>query len=370
MSIEFVELKRLFLKYQDQYEEAVLRALRSGWYILGQELKHFEEQFASYHGVAHCLGLNNGLDALVLAVKAAGIGPGDEVLVQANTFIASALAITQAGATPVFVETDAFFGVDTIAIEAKITSRTKAIIPVHLYGQVCDMDPLLALAREHKLVVIEDCAQAHGATYKGRLAGTMGDIGCFSFYPTKPLGAFGDAGAVITNNTGYANTIRMLRSYGSREKYKHEILGVNTRLDELQAAVLSAGLTHFEQDNQERRDIARRYLQEIVNPHVVLPATRPENLHVYHIFPVLCQNRNQLIAHLAREGVNAQIHYPIPCHLAECYQDLGYQEGDFPLSEEYAGQEVSLPIYVGLEPQEVDQVIRAVNAFAPQKEGV
>lgn len=363
--IEFVELKRLFLKYQEQYEEAALRAVRSGWYILGQELSKFEQEFASYHGISYCLGLNNGLDALVLAVKAAGIMPGDEVIVQANTFIASALAITQAGAVPVFVETDAFYGLDVQAIESHITSRTKAIIPVHLYGQICDMDPLMALARKHGLVVIEDCAQAHGATYKGRLAGAIGDIGCFSFYPTKPLGAFGDAGAVITNNENYAQTIKMLRNYGSREKYKHEILGVNTRLDEIQAAILSSGLTHMESDNQERRDIAERYLNEIDNPHVILPATRFENQHVYHIFALLCEHRDQLVAHLAKAGVSTQIHYPIPCHLAECYRSLGYKKGDFPLSEKFAQQEVSLPIYVGLLQEEIDQVIRAVNAFVP-----
>lgn len=363
MNIKFAELGRQFAKYQIEYEEAALRALRSGWYIMGKELEHFEEDYAAYHGVKHCIGVGNGLDALRLALSAFGIGKGDEVIVQTNTFIATPLAITENGATPVYVEADKFFGIDVASIEKAITSKTKAIIAVHLYGQMCDMDPIMEIAKSHNLYVIEDCAQAHGGTYKERIAGTIGDIGCFSFYPMKPIGAFGDSGAIITNNDDAAEKVRMLHNYGSRIKYKHEMLGINSRMDEIQAAVTGVNLKYIQAGNDERRAIANKYLLGIKNPNIKLPEMRPGTEHVFHIFALRCLDRDGLYNYLADNGIHTQIHYPISCHLAECYMDLGYKIGDFPVSEQYAAEELSLPIFVGLNDEEIDYIINTINRF-------
>ena len=361
--VEFVSLKRQFDCYAEEYEVATLRALRSGWYIMGKELETFEGEFGDYLGMKHCIGLNSGLDALILAIRALGIGPGDEVIVPANTYIASVLGITENGATPVFVDADAFFCLDPERIEAAITPRTKAILPVHLYGQPCDMKDICKLAGKHGLYVVEDCAQAHGARLNGQLTGTFGTIGCFSFYPTKPLGALGDSGAVVTNDSTLADKLRKLRNYGSGVKYVNELEGVNSRLDELQAAALKVGLKHLEEGNAYRNHIADRYLSEIRNPLVALPCTRQNATHVYHIFGVLCEQRDALQAHLAKHGIKALIHYPIPPHLQQCYARLGHKIGDYPVSERYANQELSLPIYVGMPEEDVDQVIAAVNSF-------
>ncbi|MBQ1818478.1 MAG: DegT/DnrJ/EryC1/StrS family aminotransferase [Clostridia bacterium] len=273
--VDFVKLKRQYDLFAPEYEEAALRALRSGWYIMGHELETFEAQFAGYTGGGYCVGLNSGLDALMLAVRALGIGPGDEVIVPANTYIASILGVTENGATPVFVEPDRFFCMDADRIGAAVTSRTKAILPVHLYGQPCDMEAICATAKKYGLYVIEDCAQSHGARLNGRLTGTFGTIGCFSFYPTKPLGALGDSGAVITNDPALAARVRKLRNYGSGVKYVNELEGVNSRLDEVQAAVLQVGLRHLDEDNEYRRRIAERYLSGIRSDFVALPCTRP-----------------------------------------------------------------------------------------------
>lgn len=361
--VEFVKLKRQYDCFAGEYEEAALRALRSGWYIMGKELEAFEAQFADYLGVKYCVGLNSGLDALTLAVRALGIGPGDEVIVPANTYIASILGVTENGATPVLVDPDEFFCLDAGRIEAAITPRTKAILPVHLYGQACDMKAVCAIAEKHGLFVVEDCAQSHGARFGGQLTGTFGTIGCFSFYPTKPLGALGDSGAVVTNDPILADKLRKLRNYGSGVKYVNELEGVNSRLDELQAAILQVGLKHLEEGNAWRNRIAKRYLHEIRNPLVQLPQARENAVHVYHIFGVLCQQRDALQAFLAERGVKALIHYPIPPHLQQCYTRLGHKAGDFPISEAYAAQELSLPIYVGMPEQDISQVIEAVNAF-------
>ena len=361
--VEFVSLKRQFNRYAEEYEAAALRALRSGWYIMGKELEAFEGQFADYLGMKHCVGLNSGLDALILAIRALGIGPGDEVIVPANTYIASVLGITENGATPVFVDADAFFCLDAEKIEAAITPRTKAVLPVHLYGQPCDMKPICAIAKKHGLFVVEDCAQAHGARLNGQLTGTFGTIGCFSFYPTKPLGALGDSGAVVTNDSVLADRLRKLRNYGSGVKYVNELEGVNSRLDELQAAALQVGLKHLEEGNAYRNRIADRYLREIRNPLVKLPETRENATHVYHVFGVLCPRRDELQAHLAEQGIKTLIHYPIPPHLQQCYARLGHSQGDFPISERYANEELSLPIYVGMPEEDADQVIAAVNSF-------
>jgi dTDP-4-amino-4,6-dideoxygalactose transaminase len=363
MRVDFAVLERQYLKYQSEYEENALRVLRSGWYILGKELVEFERAYADFHKVKYCIGVNSGLDALRLALAALEIGPGDEVIVQANTFIATALAITENGADPVFVESDPFFGIDVNSIESAITPKTKAIIPVHLFGQPCDMTPIKNIAKKYHLYIIEDCAQAHGALYNNELVGTIGDIGCFSFYPMKPIGAFGDAGAVITNNDMLAEKVRMLRNYGSKTKYKHEIIGINSRLDEIQAAILMINLKYVSLGNSERQAIAKRYLSEITNPLITLPQTRDNGNHVYHIFALKCQYRDALYQFLLDNEIHTQIHYPIPCHLAECYKHLGKKVGDYPLAEKCANEELSLPIYVGMPENEITYVIEILNKF-------
>ncbi len=363
MNINFAELCRQYHKYQNEYEEAALRVLRSGWYILGKELEHFEADFSAYQCVKNCVGVGNGLDALRLALTALGIGKGDEVIVQTNTFIASALAVTENGAVPVFVDADKYFGIDVALIERAVTPKTKAIMAVHLYGQMCDMDKIIEVAQNNNLYVLEDCAQAHGATYKGKKAGTIGDIGCFSYYPTKPIGAFGDAGAVITDKDEVANRVRMLGNYGSSIKYKHELLGINSRLDEIQAAILGVNLRHVNEGNEERRIIAKKYLEGIKNPKIFLPELRFGCEHVYHVFAIRCTMRDNLYNYLSEKGIHTQIHYPIPCHLAECYKGLGYKRGEIPQSEQFAAEELSLPIYVGLTDEEVNYIIDMINKF-------
>lgn len=363
MKVEFSVLGRQYAKYQSEYEEAAFRALRSGWYILGNELTQFEDDFAAYHGVKHCAGVGNGFDALRLAVSALGIDTGDEVIVQTNTYIATALAVSETGATPVFVEADKFFGIEPEEIEKAITEKTEAIMVVHLYGQPCDMDPIMEIAKKHNLHVIEDCSQAHGAKYKGKLVGTFGNAGCFSFYPTKPVGALGDAGAVITNSDELYEKVRMIRNYGSKVKYKHEIIGANSRMDEIQAAVTGVALKHIEDGNDERRGIAKKYLDGIKNPKLILPSLRPDSDHVFHVFAILCEERDRLHDFLVENGVHAQIHYPIPCHLAGCYSSLGYKAGEILVAESFANQELSLPIYVGMPENEVKYVIEVINRF-------
>ena len=363
MKVPFIDLHRAFDLRSPEYEEAVVDALRSGYYVLGDRLEGFEDSFASYIGMGYGIGVNSGQDALTLAVRALGIGPGDEVIVQANAFIASVLAITENGATPVFVEPDEYFGIDCSKIEEAITARTKAILPVHLYGQACDMERISAIAKKRGLFVIEDCAQCHGSLFKEERVGSFGDISCFSFYPTKPLGAFGDGGMCLTNDVLIAEALRLLRFYGSREKYVSEIEGVNSRLDEVQASVLSVSLRYLDEDNKFRQLIAARYASEIKNPAIQLPSLRPGCTHVFHLFPVLCDDRDALANHLEEAGVCSAIHYPIPPHLQKCYARLGHKKGDFPLAEDYADRELSLPIYTGMPDSEVRHVIDSVNSF-------
>lgn len=363
MKVNFSVLKAQYELYQEEYEAAALRVLRSGWYVLGNELKTFEQNFSRYIGMKHGVGVNSGQDALILAVRALGIGPGDEVITQSNAYIASVLGITENGATPVFVDPDAYFGMDVLQVEKAITPRTKAILPVHLYGQACNMEAITSIAKKHALYVIEDCAQCHGATVYGKKAGTFSDIACFSFYPTKPLGALGDAGMTLTNSDALDEKLRMLRFYGSKVKYVNEITGINSRMDEIQAAVLGVGLKHLENGNNRRRQIAEQYLQGITNPQITLPQARDGYEHVYHIFAVLCERRDELMAHLANCDIQTQIHYPIPPHLSPCYKGYGYKKGDFPAAERYASEELSLPIYVGMTDEEVQYVIKAINAF-------
>lgn len=363
MNISFAELSRQYEKYQREYEEAGLRALRSGWYVLGEELTRFEADYAAYMESKHCIGVGNGLDALRLALAALGIGNGDEVIVQANTFIATALAITENGATPVFVDADDYFGIDVPSIEKAITPKTKAIMVVHLYGQAADMDGVMEIAKRHGLMIVEDCAQSHGAMYQGRKCGTFGDAACFSFYPMKPIGAFGDAGAIVTNSDELADSVRMLRNYGSKVKYTHEIIGINSRMDEIQAAITGVGLKHVQDGNDGRRAIAKKYADGIVHPAVKQPMIRPDTEHVFHVYPLLCEDREGVYRHLEKAGIHAQIHYPIPCHLAPCYAALGYKAGQIPRAEYFAAHELSLPIYLGLTDAEIAYIIDTINAY-------
>ena len=368
--VEYTSLIKNYDLFRDEYEEAILRASRSGWYILGPELKKFEEAFAAYLGVKHVIGLNSGTDALILGVRALGIGPGDEVIVPAGTYIASVLGITENGAVPVYCDSlpDTLL-MDPSRIEALITEKTKAILPVHLYGQSCDMASIRSIADKHGLPVIEDCAQCHGSKWDDIMTGTGGTLSCFSFYPTKPLGALGDAGAVATDDDDLADRVRMLRNYGSRIKYHNESVGRNSRLDEIQAAALQVGLKHLDESNAVRIRFAEMYLNGIRNPKVKLPVTDAHATHVYHLFPVIVDDQEAFQKFLLDKGIKTQVHYPIPPFLAECYQGSAAarsrQEGEksYPNALYTAEHEVSLPMYSGMSEEDVEEVIKAVNQY-------
>lgn len=364
MNVPFVSFKPLEKELDSQLRAAFDRVFENSWYIDGKEDKAFEDAFAIYCDSKYCVGCGNGLDALMLALKALDIGAGDEVIVPSNTFIATALAVTYTGATPVFVEPDIrTYNLDPAKIEEKLTAKTKAIMPVHLYGQPCDMDPIMEIAKKHNLYVIEDCAQAHGATYKGKIIGSFGDAAGFSFYPGKNLGALGDAGATVTNNEDLAKKIRALGNYGSDYKYHHIYKGNNSRLDELQAAFLSAKLPLMDKVNNNRRAIAQRYLEGIKNPKIILPFVPEYAEPVWHLFAVRTENRDELAQYLLDRGIATNKHYPIAMHLQDCYADLKLPKGSLPIAEELAATELSLPIYYGMTEQEIDYVIDAINAF-------
>ncbi len=335
----------------------------AGTYVLGPEVESFEQAFAAYVGRKYCIGVGSGLDALTLSVRALGIGAGDEVIVPANTYIATVLAITANGATPVFVEPDDCFTLDAARIEAAITPKTRAIMVVHLYGQAAQMDAICRIAKAHGLRLVEDCAQSHGAKFSGTMTGAFGDAGCFSFYPTKNLGAFGDAGAVVTDDEELAGTLRMLRNYGSEKKYHNKILGVNSRLDELQAALLRTKLGHLADLIAERKRIAAAYLSGIQNPAIRLPKQRENANHVWHQFVIETEDRDSFQQYLAGHGIQTVIHYPIPPHLAECYHYLGHKEGDYPVAERMAKSVLSLPMFNGMKEEEVQYVIETVNGY-------
>ena len=364
MSIPFVSFLPMEKELNNEIRSAFDRVFTSSWYIEGKEDEAFEKAFAEYCGTDYCVGCGNGLDALMLSLKALGVGEGDEVIVPSNTYIATALAVTYVGAVPVFVEPDiCTFLIDPMLIEEKITEKTKAIMPVHLYGQACDMGAIVSIARRHDLYVVEDCAQAHGATYKGRKVGSFGDAAGFSFYPGKNLGALGDAGAAVTNNKELADKIRALGNYGSDYKYHHIYKGNNSRLDEIQAAFLSAKLPHLDNMNEERRRIADMYTAGIKNPKVITPTVRSECVPVWHIYGVRCAERDALEKHLNDKGIGTNKHYPIPMHLQECYSDLNIHKGALPIAEEISSTELSLPMYYGMTDEQVQYVIAAVNEF-------
>lgn len=356
-------LDRGFEKYKEEFEKKALEVLNSGYYILGKEVSSFEEEFASYTGAKHCVGLASGLDALWLAFRVLGVGAGDEVIVPANTYIASVMGITINDATPVFVEPDAFYNIDVDKIREKITPKTKAILVVHLYGQACNMRKVQELCKEHDLFLVEDCAQSHGAYYDGQMTGTFGDVGCFSFYPSKNLGAFGDAGAIVTNDDKIADDMRMYRNYGSRKRYYNEVVGANSRLDEMQAGLLRVRLQHMSELTAEREQIAARYLKEITNPSMILPTIAEGATHVWHQFVIRHERREELIVYLAEKGIGTIVHYPIPPHLSEAYAYLGHEAGDFPITEQYADSVLSLPMYNGMTEEEQTVVIEALNSF-------
>ena len=356
--IEFNDLKPLHERLQGEIDDAIRRVLRRGWYVLGPEVEAFEAAFARYHGVAHAVGVASGTDAIKLALRAAGIGRGDEVITVSHTAVATVCAVERTGARPVLVDIDpATYTMDPAAASAAITPRTRALLPVHLYGHPADMDALGDLAKRHHLCVVEDCAQAHGARHGGRLVGTMGQMGAFSFYPTKNLGACGDGGAVITDDTLLAERLRRLRNYGQTRRYHHAGRGVNSRLDELQAAILAVKLPHLDEYNDERRHLAATYYEHLrgVTPPGERRGATPVR-HVYHLYAVRHPCRDGLREALQAHGVGTLIHYPVPVHLQPAYADLGYQAGSLPVTEQWANEVLSLPLYPGLEADAVRTV--------------
>lgn len=365
MTVPFLELRPTYDELEADLDAAYRRVMRSGWYLLGQETEQFELEFAQYVGVRHCVTVANGLDALHLALRSYGIGPGDEVIVPSMTFIATWLAVSYSGAKPVPVEPDfGTYNLDPSRIEAAITSRTKAIVPVHLYGQPAAMGQILALAKTHNLKVIEDAAQAHGAEYRGRRTGNLGDAAAFSFYPGKNLGAFSDGGAVTTNDQDLANRIRSLRNYGSRKKYHHEDKGFNSRIDELQAAFLRVKLKKLDEWNYRRQRIADDYLAAFQSsPSVIAPEVLAPTKPVWHIFAIRHPKRNALQQHLLNAGIQTIIHYPNAPHMTQAYADMGLTSIDFPLAQTVSATELSLPIGPQMSPEAQRTVVNAILDF-------
>ena len=353
-----------YLAHQTEIDAAIARVLDKGWYIVGEETSTFEAEFASYIGVDHAIGVGSGTEALHVAVKACGLGAGDEVITVAQTAVATVAAIELAGATPVLVDIEEkFFTLDPVKLERAITPRTRAIIPVHLYGQPCDLTPIGEIAKRNNLLLIEDCAQAHGATYNGSRVGSFGDVACFSFYPTKNLGAIGDGGMVVTNDVEIAKQARLLREYGWAERYVSSISGWNSRLDELQAAILRIKLRYLDADNESRNRIARRYLAELSQRDLILPAIRSGVSHAFHLFVVLSDRREELRSFLKDNGVGALVHYPVPVHLQPAYAGRLAGSDSLPVTERVAAQVLSLPMYPELGEQDIDTVIAALKSF-------
>ncbi len=364
MFIPFVDLQSQYQALKPEIDDAVLAVMKRGDFVLGGAVAEFERAFADYCGVRHVIGVDSGYSALELIVRAYGIGPGDEVITVANTFIATTLAISNAGATPVLVDIDPeTYNIDPTKIEAAITPRTRAIMPVHLYGQPVDMDPILAIARRRGLYVFEDAAQAAGARYKGRMIGGLADAAGFSFYPGKNLGAYGDGGAVATNSDEIAEKVRLLRNIGQKVKYYHEVKGFNHRLDTMQAAVLKVKLPHLDDWNASRRRAAATYSDLLRDLPMVTPLTPPYAEHIFHLYVVRVHNREALMEHLKSKGIASGLHYPIPIHVQPAYTELGYKAGDFPITEAYAETILSLPMYPELDDDKVAYVVDAIRDF-------
>ncbi len=364
MKIPFSSFQPIEKEIGKELIDAFERVLERSWYIGGPEDNAFEHAFSEYCGVRYCVGVGNGLDALILSLKALDIGDRDEVIVPSNTYIATALAVTYVGAIPIFVEPDIrTYNINPNIIEDKITAKTKAIIPVHLYGQPCDMDPIIEIAQKYKIAILEDCAQAHGAMYKGRKVGTFGDVAAFSFYPGKNLGALGDAGAVVTNNRIIADKVRALGNYGSDYKYHHIYKGNNSRLDEIQAALLCVKLPHLDRMNADRRKIAKIYSSKILHPDIILPYVIPQVIPVWHIYAIRSKRYKELSEYLRKNDIGINHHYPIPMHMQECYKDLNIPKGALPVAEEISETEISLPMYYGMTDEEIMRVINVINSF-------
>jgi dTDP-4-amino-4,6-dideoxygalactose transaminase len=365
VTIPLGDLQREYEAMGPEIDRAVSRVLRRGWFILGQEVLAFEAEWAEYCQVPHATGVGNGTDALEIALRAAGIGPGDQVVVPALTAAFTAMAVSRAGATPVFADVDPRrYTLDPAAFEAAITPRTAAVIPVHLYGCPADMQAIVAIARRHNLLVLEDAAQGHGARYWGRRVGGLGDVAAFSFYPSKNLGAYGDGGAITTGDRDLADKARMLRHGGQRHTYRHEVIGVNSRLDEIQAAILRTKLPHLDGWNERRRALAARYCAELEGCEgLALPFVPDDTEHVFHLFVIRTAKRDRLRRYLAERGVSAGVHYPEGVHLQPAYAALGYQPGDCPQAEAAAVEILSLPLFPQLGDQEAEQVIRLVRSF-------
>lgn len=362
--ISFVGLQREFHAIEKEINDAIYRVLDRQWFILGEEIKNFENEFSKYIGTKYGIGVNSGSDALFLAIKALGIGNGDEIITTSHTFISTADAIIRNGAKPIFVDIDSeTYTIDVTQIENKITKRTKAIIPVHLYGHPVDMNPLMEIAEKYNLFVIEDACQAHGAEYNGKKAGSIGDIGCFSFYPTKNLGAYGDGGILVTNDDDLAIKLSMLRNYGSIKKYHHEFIGINSRLDEIQAAILRIKLRYLDVWNEKRRKIAKLYNEFLVeNTNIRTPIEREYAKHVYHLYVARCKDRDKLMLHLKKNSIQVQIHYPIPIHKQKAYQTLGYNT-HLPVTEKMCKEILSLPMHPWLKESEIKKIANCINEF-------
>jgi dTDP-4-amino-4,6-dideoxygalactose transaminase len=362
--IPLVDLQAAYSRLQPEIDAAVGRVMAGGWYILGPEVEAFETEFAAYLGVDHAVGVASGTDAVLLALRACSVGPGDEVITVSHTAVATVAAIELCGAAPRLVDIDlASFTMAPAALAAAVTPRTRAVIPVHLYGQPADMDAILAIAREHNLIVIEDCAQAHGARYRGRMVGTMGDAAAFSFYPTKNLGATGDGGAVATNRPDVAERLRLLRQYGWRERYVSDVAGYNSRLDELQAAILRVRLRYLDEENMARRRLAANYTVALAGSGVATPPERPGDCDVYHLYVIRAELRDALKTYLQGRGIMTAIHYPIPVHLQPAYHRLGYGPGSLPATEEAAQTILSLPMFPDLPDEWASAVAAAVAEF-------
>lgn len=357
-------LGRQYGLHAEEYKKKACEVLDSGWYILGKEVSAFEEEWANYIGAKYCVGLASGLDALWISFRLLDIKAGDEVIVCANAYIACVMGITMNGATPIFVEPDEYDNIDADKIEEKITKNTKAILAVHLYGQACDMTKIMEIAKRYNLKVVEDCAQSHGNHWNGQTVGTFGDVGCFSFYPSKGCGAFGDAGCIVTDDEELAKKFKVFRNYGSEKRYHNMMVGSNSRLDELQAGLLRIKLSHLDEFIEERCGIADRYYNEIKNPLVQFPKIRPGADSTWHQFVVhVPEYRDALIEFLKGFEIGTLIHYPIPPHLSEAYAYLGHKKGDFPIAEKYADEVLSLPMYNGMTDEEQGIVIDAINNF-------
>lgn len=364
--VPFATVHHMHRELHEELSEAFQMVLKSDWFIRGEACRSFEQSFASYCHAEHCVGVASGLDAITLTLMAWGIGRGDEVIVPANTFIATALAVSFTGAQPVFAEPDIrSFNINPDGIEQCITDRTRCIIAVHLQGRPADMETIKSIAQKHGLLVMEDAAQAHGSCYNGTRVGTLSDAAAFSFYPGKNLGALGDAGCVITNNKETAERIRELGNYGSAVRYHHRYKGLNSRLDEMQAALLSVKLPHLDEWNNERKEIASCYLQGIRNPLIELPLSPDEVYdHIYHVFAVRCPNRDDLEAYLNQKGIETNKHYPVPVPLQPAYEEMGFRKGDFPVAEEISNTILSIPIYNGMCREDIQYVIDCINTFS------